>query len=835
MAKKDTMPKKETWTLDGKRFSYYKSKECKAPSATWSLSDLFACINGDEYLKTFTERAHKVLLEFGGESKEFKKLKGQLPAVTASAVMNGVDKKEENIEALSGLIVLDIDNHSEADTRELKETLKADTCLPWVCAFESIRHGAKVLCAYDHARYSTRQAYRAYAAYAIDNLGVDEAQLDKVCGNPTRLTYICHDPELVSNPEFTTLEKDAFPMDEWLARADELFGKTRGGRKVAKSPVKTVNEDTQTAETESDALCESEEKSHALKPIRQNLLIAAKYVEWFKIHVCDTYEDYFHLVSGMSHDFPSDGEVKEACRAICLQSVNYDEANFEQLYSGQSDDVRGEGQEIITSRTSYAMCVEAIGKSDPWLKGFFSSRLDYDKLPRVMARLKELDDSPVFNDLHAVAALCLFGAANPFSYLKANGQKGTPNMFALFVGTSASNKSKLNDVFCMPKKVDRELGEKTKQEEAEWQTKAAENPNIPKPYPRMFSIACDITPRGLYNTLDANNGEGCLITSETQSLVTSKNKKNAFSDFNSMLCKCYESETVDLARSEGTVNIDNPRLSFVGTGTPKVLESMMNAEAFESGFASRCMVFRLPDEASDLDFGERYNRYANSEKLGTKKYLDDYFYDFYKMGKQLRKSVLVKTSDYQDALLQRYSYSAKVYLHDYLYLGDGYTHPDHNVQSLLNRGIDRLLRIITTLAALERFEKRRVEGKTTFFDGEAPKEITVSDYLVHAAILIDKVCMEQTFKTVEPMTERMRECEIAKAKKEFAKKCDRMEEVFKLLPDTFTTKDIQVRGGVGHSRANDFKKMYVSRGWVVKRGTSYVKQQGTSGAAASAV
>lgn len=57
---KSPLPKKETWSLDDKRFSYFVSKRCKAPSAIWGIPDLINCILNDEELKVRTEEMRSV-------------------------------------------------------------------------------------------------------------------------------------------------------------------------------------------------------------------------------------------------------------------------------------------------------------------------------------------------------------------------------------------------------------------------------------------------------------------------------------------------------------------------------------------------------------------------------------------------------------------------------------------------------------------------------------------------------------------------------------------------------------------------------------------------------
>lgn len=820
---KTLSPKAETWTLENERFSYYECKERKSPTAIWSVPDLIDHILNDVELQVRTETMRAVY-HTEGKSEKFSKLKGQLPAVIASAIMNGVDKREVNIKDMSNLLTVDIDHLNEERTRELKERLKSNTSLPWILAYRSPSDGLKILMAYDKERYTTREVYPAFAAAVADALQIEASKFDMSCANPSRLNYICHDAELIINPDFLNLEKGAFPMEEYMARAKELFGETKRKAKKVRKAVAPNSQNTEGATAESTL---SETDKSSLSVIKRNLLTAAKYVAEKNVHVCDAYDDYLAVVSGMAHDFPTDEEVKEACRTICKHSNGYDEAAFEKLYADQSAIECGNDRELITSRTAFKMCVDAIAASTKWIEGNFSSQLDYAKLPELMKRIAELDESPVFKDVLTITAFCVIGAATPFRYVKVNAQKGAANMFFLFIAPSANNKSKLNDVFLMPKKVDEEKRLKSDNARAEWQAKVAENPNIPKPRIQSYTFSCDTTSRALFNNLEANNAQGCLISTEAHTLLVSKNKKNVYGDMSSLLCQCYEREPVNLDRGDDVLRIADPSISFVGTATPKTLEALMDYNAFESGLASRCAIVSLPAEVAEfLDIRERQTLFRQREDRGTVNYLQESFLEYYKMCKSLRKTVMVMTTPFQDQLLQTFYCSAKRQFHDLVFRGPGYTQSDITGGPLFNRGFDRVWRIMTILASYELFEKRRAEGKLTFFDGEAPSEIFVSDDIVEASILIDQWLMSRTFEALAPMIENIKEQERMEACKKSQKKRNRMADVFKLLPESFTTHDIEQKAGIGPSRANDFRKYYEDHGWISKHGTSYVKQTG---------
>ncbi len=801
-----------------KNFSCFRNLCEKQPSLKLTVLKLYEAITSVKKLKDRTEQMQKLRHE--GKTEEFEKLKNSSPCITASAVMNGKDKTKESIEAYSGLVMIDIDSHDAEAARKLKEEIKNDEYLPWVLVFNSISDGSKVLVAYDADSYSTEQAYAGVSAYLVEKHHVNAEHIDQKCGNPNRLTFLYHDAGAILNPCYDEAKKDAFPMSTWIKKAEALFGKAKVAHKKAATPLAA-----EAAEAEDFNIMDVEEGKYCLGKKRSNLLTAADYVAKNEVHVCDSYSEYFELVTGFAHDFPHDEEMKEACRTICQHSDNFDNDNFEKLYAQQSVSSGSQEQATITSDTSFTMCLEALGQSEPWFRGSFSDHLCYDKLPNVMKQLSELDDSSIFRDFYTIGALCMFGAANKLKYVKANDTIGTTNLYAFFIGAPANNKSKLNIIFKMPSLVNDELKEKTNTEISQW--KARRNPQEVKPGLKTFTFASDLTARGVVDDLAANSGRGCITSSEAELLVASKNQKKGYSDISSLLCQAYEGEDIMLDRANDNVRVLSPQLSIVTTGTLATLYHMMDSAAFASGLASRCIIYKLPQAVDIMDLGQRDANYAKRKKKGTEAYLQKYFYDFFEMCQTLKNDVIVKTTPEQNTLLQLFSYATYFNRHDDIFVDPGYSQENTYVMPMAKRSIDRAFRIMTILAALELFEKRR--GKETFFDGEEPEEITVSDDIVRAAILIAQVLTEKSFNAIEKQLKVLREQASLCASEQPTTSEDKNEKAFRKLPSTFTINDIKECLNIKRARAYEYKDIFKDAGWAVKVGSKWIKQPGSPG------
>ena len=801
-------------------FSYFKEGGYKqtVPTKTMSVSELIVYLTQDERLKERTGQLRE--LRRTGNEAEFKEMKNKSPFITASAVMNGTDKTKKSITSLSGFVMIDVDSHSATAAAEFKANIKACRDLPWALAFNSISDGSKLLVAYDKEHYSTEQAYRAAAAYLVEKLNVNPEHIDKGCANANRLTYLYHDSEALLNPVFREMSKDAFPIDEWVKKGEKLFGQ-----------VKTLCEKS-TAERSTDAGNDNSEVDEAevfvLNKMKNNLLRAAKYIALKDIHVCDSFLDYFQFVTGIAHDFPHDEEVKEACRNVCKHSDKFNNDDFEKLYSDQSADTRSDDQKSFTLRTSLMMCMDALGKSERWSKGSFSSNLSYKKLPEIMRRLKELDTDPTFRDFYMLGALSMLGVVNKMHYIKANGQKGSTNVYVLFIGSPANNKSKLNVIFKMPSLIDEELKQKTDGEIAEWEAK--EDIKAPKPHRRTFTFSPDTTTRGLINNLVANNGRGCITTTEAQHLVVSKNQKNGYGDINTALCQAYEQEPINIDRADDTVRISNPTLSLVATATPDVLNYMMDARSFDSGFASRCAIYELPDVVEFFDLGDRDTNFEQNKKKGTETYLMNYFRDFYHMCQTLRKDVIVKTTPEQDTQLQMFTFGAYYHYHDTIFVSDGYTKADNYAMPVARRAFDRALRIATIMTVLDRFEKRRAEGKTTFFDdGEVSEKIYMTDDIVRDAIVMSKTLFAKTFQALKPQIKAIKEQTSLETYKQKKKSENFMVSRFKKLPESFGLDEAREILKLGRSQIYSYMSSFGANKWLEAKNGIYTKLPGSPG------
>ena len=328
----------------------------------------------------------------------------------------------------------------------------------------------------------------------------------------------------------------------------------------------------------------------------------------------------------------------------------------------------------------------------------------------------------------------------------------------------------------------------------------------------------------------ANNGRGCITTTEAQHLVVSKNQKNGYGDINTALCQAYEQEPINIDRADDTVRISNPTLSLVATATPDVLNYMMDARSFDSGFASRCAIYELPDVVEFFDLGDRDTNFEQNKKKGTETYLMNYFRDFYHMCQTLRKDVIVKTTPEQDTQLQMFTFGAYYHYHDTIFVSDGYTKADNYAMPVARRAFDRALRIATIMTVLDRFEKRRAEGKTTFFDdGEVSEKIYMTDDIVRDAIVMSKTLFAKTFQALKPQIKAIKEQTSLETYKQKKKSENFMVSRFKKLPESFGLDEAREILKLGRSQIYSYMSTFGANKWLEAKNGIYTKLPGSPG------
>jgi hypothetical protein len=163
------------------------------PEKNLPIRDMLEAIRGSDYATQIAD------VRATPDDAARKKLKARLPSFTASGVFNGAIKGEDP-DIHSGLVQLDFDlEHNRSafanGVESMRDKLASD---PYVfTAFLSPSGGVKVLARIPSDNQLHRRAFEGLVLYVKKNYSL----VADATGNPNRLCYVSHDPELRINED----------------------------------------------------------------------------------------------------------------------------------------------------------------------------------------------------------------------------------------------------------------------------------------------------------------------------------------------------------------------------------------------------------------------------------------------------------------------------------------------------------------------------------------------------------------------------------------------------------------------------------------------------------
>lgn len=159
-----------------------------------SLADIHGIVTSSDKLADLVAKIRAC------EDKSVRKeLKKGLPAAEFNSVCDGL-RRIENVEYMTGLIVLDIDDlDSESQAAQVRDNIFSSTMLGCVLAFVSASgHGVKAVLDIGGDRVTAdniKQWYAAAAWYIHSTFSLPVSSLDANACDAVRLCFLSHDPD----------------------------------------------------------------------------------------------------------------------------------------------------------------------------------------------------------------------------------------------------------------------------------------------------------------------------------------------------------------------------------------------------------------------------------------------------------------------------------------------------------------------------------------------------------------------------------------------------------------------------------------------------------------
>ncbi|BDX38435.1 hypothetical protein CYCD_17900 [Tenuifilaceae bacterium CYCD] len=222
----------------------------------------------------------------------------------------------------------------------------------------------------------------------------------------------------------------------------------------------------------------------------------------------------------------------------------------------------------------------------------------YKDLPGLLQKVVAKSNSPEDRDLLLLGSLVVISACLPKVYGIYAEREVYPNLFLFVTAQASAGKGRLTLCRKLVDPIHKALREVSKLEFEEYQrnlteyaaTKNKAETERPKEPPvKMLVIPANNSATGLFQILNDNNGSGLMFETEGDTLaLTFKSEHGNYSDG---FRKAFHHETISYNRRKDRefVEIQNPRLSALLSGTPKQVSTLIPSA--ENGLFSRFIFY----------------------------------------------------------------------------------------------------------------------------------------------------------------------------------------------------------------------------------------------------
>lgn len=222
----------------------------------------------------------------------------------------------------------------------------------------------------------------------------------------------------------------------------------------------------------------------------------------------------------------------------------------------------------------------------------------YTDLPGLLQKVVAKSNSPEDRDLLLLGSLVVISACLPKVYGIYAEREVYPNLFLFVTAQASAGKGRLTLCRKLVDPIHKALREVSKLEFEEYQrnlteyaaTKNKAETERPKEPPvKMLVIPANNSATGVFQILNDNNGSGLMFETEGDTLaLTFKSEHGNYSDG---FRKAFHHETISYNRRKDRefVEIQNPRLSALLSGTPKQVSALIPSA--ENGLFSRFIFY----------------------------------------------------------------------------------------------------------------------------------------------------------------------------------------------------------------------------------------------------
>lgn len=490
--------------------------------------------------------------------------------------------------------------------------------------------------------------------------------------------------------------------------------------------------------------------------------------------------DYFHRIS----KFNSAYDYKECDVQYnnCLKARGTGVTMATIYYLAQQNNIKIHNEKPIVNNE----VIEVKTEKTP----VFPSHI-YDTLPLFLKDCVKPATTNEERDILLLGTLTTLSACLPTIYGIYDGKKVMANLYLFVTAPASAGKGRLTQCKQLVQPIHRLKREQATLIKKEYEANLAmynqekgKNPNAEKPAKppeRMLFIPANNSTTGVFQLLFDNNGEGLIFETEGDTLAQAF--KSDYGNYSDGFRKAYHHETISYYRRTDReyVDIENPCLSTVLSGTPKQVSALIpNAE---NGLFSRFMFYYM--NITPI--------WKNVFEIQTTNGLDDYynelggqFLEFYKALNN-NPSIQIKLSHNQQ--IQFNEYFSKVQT-KYLNI-----QTDDYIATIRRMGLNafRLMMVITTLRIME--------------DGDCSTTRECDDIDFQNVLDVVTVLTQHSSKVFNDLP----------VETPVATRTNRKEKFLEMLPEAFTTADylaISEKLTIPHKTAEGYITAFAKAGLI---------------------
>jgi hypothetical protein len=241
--------------------------------------------------------------------------------------------------------------------------------------------------------------------------------------------------------------------------------------------------------------------------------------------------------------------------------------------------------------------METVEKNLVILENEYIPEQVYKNLPEVLRNLT-YSFSKRERDIVLLSSLGVLSCSIPKVFGIYDGDKIYPNLFVLIIAPPASGKGTMNFSKILIQKIHNKILEDSKLinsicKEEKKKDKGKDYSDCPQL--ELKIIPANISTAEMYSYLNTSKNGVLIIESEADTL--SNMLKNDWSNYSDLLRKAFHHESVSLSRQIDNryIEIDEPKISMVVSGTPDQLQPLIKSK--ENGLFSRFLMYSF-DEIS---------------------------------------------------------------------------------------------------------------------------------------------------------------------------------------------------------------------------------------------